>query len=162
MQDNTMLLRDLQDLRDRLVANYNDNVPFEQLEEDRLAVLNALDLINRQKAEIERLTEENKNYIKVAETQQSLSMERFFEIKRLTERIEKRTTELDRLTIYFDKVVEEKLKTAKAEAIKEFAERLKTKIFMLSVHPNGHPHFVSIDVTPAHIDNLVKEMVGDV
>lgn len=33
----------LQDLHQRLVLNYNNAVPFEQLEEDRLAVLNALE-----------------------------------------------------------------------------------------------------------------------
>ncbi|MBR4973615.1 MAG: hypothetical protein IKY45_04030 [Clostridia bacterium] len=36
-------MKHLQDLYQRLVLNYNDNVPFEQVEEDRFAVLNALE-----------------------------------------------------------------------------------------------------------------------
>lgn len=52
----------------------------------------ALDLINRQQAEIERLTS----------------------------KLDKRETELDRLTIYFDEMVKAKLETK----IKEFAEML--------------------------------------
>ena len=76
----------------------------------------ALDLINRQKAEIERLSA----------------------------KLEKRETELDRLTIYFDKAVEEK--------IKEFAERLKEKAIMDA----GIWYVAEND-----IDNLVKEMVGE-
>lgn len=48
------------------------------------------------------------------------------EIERLEKGLEKRTTELDRLTIYFDRAVEEKLKTAKAEAIKECTDKLKS------------------------------------
>ena len=59
------IIKDLQDLHNRLVANYNDNVPFEQLEEDRLVVSNTLDLINQYEEEqnnkvkefAERLTE---------------------------------------------------------------------------------------------------------
>ena len=39
------LIEQLEDLHNRLVLNYNDNVPFEQFEEDRLAVNNALNLL---------------------------------------------------------------------------------------------------------------------
>ena len=118
----------------------------------------ALDLINRQKAEIE-------NYIKVAETQQSLSMERFFEIDRLSKRLEKRTTELDRLTIYFDKAVEEKLKTAKAEAIKEFAKELICWVEWTPIrgsfdYAGGYND--ALNKAKEIIDNLVKEMVEGV
>ena len=42
------LLSCLQDLHERLVSNYNDNTPFEQLEEDRLAVSNAIELLEKQ------------------------------------------------------------------------------------------------------------------
>lgn len=45
------------------------------------------------------------------------------------------------------------LKTAKAEAIKEFAERLKKKAY------EGQG-FYSV-ITVSDIDNLVKEMVGE-
>jgi 7-keto-8-aminopelargonate synthetase-like enzyme len=46
-----------------------------------------------------------------------------------------------------------KLKTAKSEAIKEFAERLKEKAYI-----NNYCVYV---VTNDEIDNLVKEMVGE-
>lgn len=39
------LLKDLEDLYDRLVLNYNDNIQFEQTEEDRLAVRNVIDIL---------------------------------------------------------------------------------------------------------------------
>ena len=42
-----MLLTHLQDLHERLVSNYNDNTQFEQLEEDRLAVGNAIEMLER-------------------------------------------------------------------------------------------------------------------
>ena len=114
------------------------------------------DEIAEKDAEIERLKADNENYIKVAEMQQSLAMERAFEIKRLAERIEKRTTELDRLTIYFDKAVEEKLKTAKSEAIKEFAELLKEEVVHCVLFEDSKAEQEFIDIT----NNLVKEMVG--
>ncbi len=47
MVDTKKLLQDLQDLHDRLVLNYNNDTPFEQFEEDRLAVNNAIDEISR-------------------------------------------------------------------------------------------------------------------
>lgn len=45
MFDNTKIIQRLQDLHERLVSNYNDNTPFEQLEEDRLAVGNAIEML---------------------------------------------------------------------------------------------------------------------
>lgn len=60
------------------------------------------------------------------------------------------------------KYLQNKIKLAKAEAIKEFAERLKTKCTKsyyydykkcISVHEN------KVDIKD--IDNLVKEMEGD-
>lgn len=51
------------------------------------------------------------------------------------------------------KYLNEQLSSAKSEAVKEFAERLKDKITM-------SPHsFISIDKW--YIDNLVEEMVGE-
>ena len=47
----------------------------------------------------------------------------------------------------------EELKTIKAEAIKEFAERLKTNDFFANFTYKGEAQLI--------IDNLVKEMVGD-
>ena len=50
-------------------------------------------------------------------------------------------------------LIDYKCKTAKAEAIKEFAERLKKRMGFCDL-PNG--------IVRSHIDHLVKEMVGDV
>ena len=89
------------------------------LEKDEMCVFtlksNALDIINRQKAEIERLKEQF----------------RYLDVE--CERLEK---------------VNE---TAKAEAIKEFAERLKEQIYI----KKDRLFYAE------KIDNLVKEMVGD-
>jgi len=76
-----------------------------------------LDLINRQKAEIDRLTA-------------LLEIERFY-----------------------GTLTNESSKTAKAEAIKEFAERLKEELRLYTENNGG---FV-----PSMIDNLVKEVVGE-
>ena len=74
----------------------------------------SLDLINRQKAEIERL---------------------------------------ERHTKMHDEI--------KAEAIKEFAERLRKKIFPLdTVYSDGN-YPINAKAVKVAIDNLVKEMVGD-
>ena len=39
------LIEHLEDLHNRLVLNYNDNVPFEQYEEDRLVVNNVIEFL---------------------------------------------------------------------------------------------------------------------
>ena len=77
----------------------------------------AIALINRQKAEIERLVEHTKDGIELA------------------------------------KQLPETIKLAKAEVIKEFAERLKQE-FPEGVFGSSTVRYM--------IDNLVKEMVGDV
>ena len=86
----------------------------------------AIVLINRLQEEIEMLKEENKKQKVIMEEMTDLMFPLPFETD-------------------YDKAI----KTAKAEAIKEFAERvteLKKERVIISVE---------------HIDNLVKEMVGD-
>ncbi|MBQ8540552.1 MAG: hypothetical protein IJ435_03650 [Clostridia bacterium] len=83
---------------------------------------NALDLINRQKAEIERLQ---------------------LEVEAVNELINPLPFKSN-----FDKAIE----TAKAEAIKEFAERLKRNIGFLEL-PNV--------VVRGHIDNIIKELTEE-
>ena len=82
----------------------------------------ALDLINSQKAEIERLVEHTKE------------------------------------GIYLAKQLPEMLELAQAEAIKEFAERLKWKATATHKTVAGHYRY---EITNDFIDTLVKEMVGD-
>jgi hypothetical protein len=81
----------------------------------------ALDLINRQKAEIERLKEQLNSKYK------------------------------------WENMLGKKIKEVKAEAIKEFAERLKEKKFELD--DQNEDIFYAVEVSD--IENLVKEMVGD-
>ena len=137
-----------------------------------------LDLINRLQADCE-------NYKKIAEHQQSVTMGRGFDIRRLKEKIESLQAEnkiLQNFKAYFDfyygsdieilgidengdttafdefyncaianaESIEHHIahiiKTAKAEAYKEFAERLKKETYILN---------------HCGIDNLLKELVGE-
>lgn len=78
-----------------------------------------LDLINRQKSEIERLQKE-----------------------------------VNLVSIQFQDV-QERTNEVKAEAYKEFAEKLKERIYNGGVQPTVEYEFM------CDIDNLVKEMVGE-
>lgn len=98
-----------------------------------------LDLINRQKAEIERLKTENKIYI---EANRVIGYQR-----------DQRDKEIDELQKQIDglDVRENKIK---AEAYKEFAENA-----VIRLTDNYHSEYAHwIDDT---IDNLLKEMVGE-
>lgn len=99
----------------------------------------AINLINRQKSEIERLKTENKIYI---EANQIIAYQR-----------DQRDKEIDELQkqIYGIDVRENKIK---AEAYKEFAENA-----VIRLTDNYHSEYAHwIDDT---IDNLLKEMVGE-
>lgn len=87
----------------------------------------ALDLIKRQKAEIERLNKENRILSENADTafQDGLN---------------------EAQDLYREQVKSE----VSAEAIKEFAERLKAEVGCFGKH-----------ITDGDIDSFVKEMVGD-
>ena len=92
-----------------------------------IAITNALDLINRQKAEIERL---QTNCMSMAQTMPNMA------------------------------------KAERAEAIKEFAERLKATPLRFGVEYTEYYDKPSIYklvpfVDDNDIDNLVKEVVGD-
>jgi hypothetical protein len=52
---NKELISDLENLHQRLVSNYNDGIKFEQTEEDRMAVLHAIEIIegNEERNEVE-------------------------------------------------------------------------------------------------------------
>jgi len=103
----------------------------------RLAI-HALNLINRQKAEIENLREENEIYRRVNFLIAGQRDERDKEIVSL----------------------ESELKTAKSEAIREFAERLKNLIYpqlSISTYEKGEAFHFCLD----EIDSLVKEMAEE-
>ena len=100
--------------------------------------IGALDLINRQKAEIERYKKEDK--------------EKFNKWELLNERTKERYAEL----------YEEAKSVVRAEAIKEFAERLKRKSYITKPYAFLAPEntkFEMVDV--CDIDNIVKEMTEE-
>ena len=96
---------------------------------DKECIYAVFDLVDSQKAEIERLNKANTSVV---------------------EHLKKSRRQL---------------KTAKSEAIKEFAERLKEKAeteTYIDYLPNGNSYeyeYKTVDVDD--INNLVKEMVGD-
>lgn len=131
------------------------------------------DEYNRQKETIELLqtalfkcgenSAEIENYKNIAEHQQSISMDRFFEIQRLKEEIERLQKECDEAweqysesLVQYDLLFDEAtvlIENAKSEAVKEFAERLKTNVF--EVDDINEDTFLAVEVS--YIDYLVKE-----
>ena len=131
----------------------------------------ALDLINRQKDEIEKLNtvnadmheslrlacETNKDMQAEIENLNTANVEMQAEIGRMKNNafcnvvIDEETMR----NIVKEKVAEFELdiKSIKAEAIKDFAERLKNKFEISSAYSFGY--------IACQLDNLVKEMVGD-
>ena len=99
----------------------------------------ALDLINRQKAEIDELTEKLECLLCHA-TGSKLS---------------KSTYSLRTMESAVNDEVQECCEEARAEAIKEFAERLKKKMVDMCYAEDAY-----IPYPFTFIDNLVKEMVG--
>ena len=101
-------------------------------------MVGAINLIKRQQVEIERLNSDND--------------EKFNQWNMLTEKTKQHYADL----------YNEAKDILKAEAVKEFAERLKNKI-KTECNPYGKPTFdydTSIAIV-RYIDNLVKEMVGE-
>ncbi len=134
-------------------------------------LLNAIDLINRQKAEIENYIE----LVKDSQSQTKTAIEQFDQLKEVAYR---QKAEIERLqknnilpsegffnllcgALVYTKTLEEYNKfrrTFKAGAIKEFAERLKLQAYF-ECDISGHKYQV---VQIEEIDSLVEEMVGDV
>lgn len=100
----------------------------------------ALDLINRKQA-VNKLQAKQIVKLKIKVEQQKVEIERLWEV------LENR----GEICKSCDEKYTEKIKRAKTEAIKEFAERLKK----IAIEKGSVP-IVFVD-----IDNLVKEMVGD-
>ena len=117
----------------------------------------ALDLINRQKTEVERLRKE----VNLVSIQFQDAQERYEEVQAKIEKLnaENMLTISERnafRTSFYD--VLKQLKIAKSESVKEFAEKVKE--FM-------HNKFKALDeyefeyITERDINNLAKELVGD-
>ena len=142
---------------------------------------NALDLINRQNAEIERLTKEPEE----AAVSIFDAANRFLEHKKLMQYQKEEIERLQSILLKFVREINnfenkhnidtsdfslipilenEKnniVKQMKSEAIKEFAERLKEKQQSVKARFGFGGEYISNGVMCTDIDNLVKEMVGD-
>ena len=126
-----------------------EECPFEQIEcitsEKNKLMMDAIDLINCLKSENERLQEDNNFHFRL----EALLVKQRDGRDKLVELIDAQNDELRM-----------KLKTAKSEAIKEFAERLKNK-FTHSGKSTKYGDFTWDDVTSYELDNLVKEMESE-
>jgi hypothetical protein len=94
----------------------------ETREYDKISIKDILGVINHQKAEIE-------NYKQIAENQQSVSMDKEVEIKRLKAEVER----LEQRNITSCRNWQSKYNTLRADAVKEFAERLKAESVYLGI-----------------------------
>ena len=121
-------------------CEYQKALPFPSCR--RMCAKNALDLINRQKAEKERLEDENYTLKNKIEIRDNL-------IEQLGSDIDIKYN-----TIY---TMREKLKNSKSEAIKEFAERLKEKA---DDYVLAEGEFETM-IFENDIDDLVKEMTEE-
>lgn len=110
---------------------YCEDCPFnEKCLNDENLFKPALDLINRQKTEIDRLEKLNADLVELADRRKKSAFHSLREIIALRK----------------------SLQTAKADAIKEFADRLKTEIFNTEYHVDRFYR--------RSIDKIAKEMVG--
>jgi polyhydroxyalkanoate synthesis regulator phasin len=107
-----------------------------------VALRYALDLINRQKAEVENYSNNTKTMSDSIYKMQKLIERQKAEIERLNKKVEE-------LSEVLSDTIRIRYAECRAVAIKEFAERLKP--------------FADADDVDTHniIDNLVKEMVGE-
>lgn len=104
-------------------------------------ITDALDLINRQQAEIERLNGAIKNFKATKERQKA-------EINRLNK------------AVYNYEACLESIEKIKAKAIKEFADRLEKMIFPYGM-VNGGNYGINALSIKILIDKVRKEMVGE-
>ena len=112
-----------------------------------------LSLINRQKTEIEALIAGQETLQKHIAKQKEENKWLQDQLSKSEAEIAKQESKIERLQHLLNSkafvLADDKKKQAKAEAIKEFAERLKKVL--------GFGRYISYE----QIDNLVKEMVGD-
>ena len=123
---------------------------------DFMAISSAIDLINRKQAEIEAL-------IAGQETLQKYIAEKNAEIERLEYKVKKWKENYESSQVVvgdFREIINKQakqLKTAKSEAIKEFAERLKESKIYVDVSFGYGKEVYTEAVTIIEIDRLAKE-----
>ena len=141
--DNGMTDEDIIKALECCIKNDCDNCPFDSLRNFRDCLKGFLDLINRQKAENEKLNIELKAMRGAANSYKA-------EVERLREEniiaSQKRANIFEILNAY---------ERGRTEAIKEFAERLKSKMIITHKSKEGYCVYEFDDEL---IDNLVKEM----
>lgn len=135
--------------------------PYHCYEEDCHKLLpQAIDLINRQQAEIE-------NYIKVAEYQQNLTLKKSFEIKELKAEIERLEAEIDK---QYEQAKADILGNMadggeschwcidehRKNAIKEFAEKLKAKFSDIEYVIKTHRKTLPVERVKAEVDAVLQ------
>ncbi len=113
----------------------------------------ALDLINRQKAELDNLKRDT-----IPKLEDSLKRANKYglEVDRENEKLKAEIERLKSLEINVYETVNELRNKIKSEAYKEFAERLKNEIAIRTTHSKEQDKLVFF-----YIDNLVKEMAGE-
>lgn len=136
--------------------------PLTQCKEN-LAEL-ALDLINLQKTELDKYAQEQHNLMIEKDNLFDIVESQKAEIEKLVGNIDKLKAENERLQAEKEDLGERIVKeyqngyqTAKAEAYKEFVERLKTN---LNTDIRAYGNCTVHDMI-GRIDNLLKEMVGE-
>lgn len=156
MMDNIKALNRLETTKDYLKELYREqvkNCPYPELkpiakqtyEDNQMAfniAIKAIKESNRQQAEIERLTKEGEKLQYKLECLLCHST---------GSKLSKSTYSLRTMEMYVNDYIQECCEEAQAEAVKEFAERLKAV---------SHPYANTQMVFELQIDNLVKEMVG--
>ena len=127
-----------------------ENCPYSRQCDGVEHIQYALDLINRQKAEIKRFNGVIKNFIATKERQKA-------EIERLSNQ---NGIEFDRAAIA---TVERHTKHIERRAIKEFAERFENELTQIEdiYIDEEHENFISANKVIALLVNLVKEMGGE-
>ena len=133
-----------------------DGCPLQHLKYSEcyeLMTRSTLNLINRQQAEIERLQKQDKVAEEIIREQADKIFNLQSENDRLTDRNRALSEKADNSIIACI--------SARAEAVKEFAERLKEHKIDIDVSFGYGREVYTEAVAVIEIDNLVKEMVGE-
>jgi predicted RNase H-like nuclease (RuvC/YqgF family) len=125
----------------------------------RELINDALDLINRQQAEIELLQIELKGKVENWSKSTNFAMEvikrQDAEIEKLEKEISTTTNHITRLENQIERLLP-MLKTKRADVIKELEAKIHEKLHEAEIHGNFEPV-----VTREMFDSVTKEMVGE-
>jgi hypothetical protein len=138
-----------------------DDCPFRsKCDNDEILFEYVVDLINRQQADIRKLQLENEKLeIKLKGEIESSNKSRYSAMEVIKKQDAEIDELIDTLNCRAEKILEleDNIKSIKAEAIKEFAERLKEHAYLDS----GITGFQEMVVDLSDIENIADEMVGE-